>query len=118
MKKAGKARISTKLLAVVIAGVAIAGPAALVATQSSAGATPTSVMVQAETPRLSPWGGGYDWYWPLHAGTIVTMLCWTTGPNVDGGAKWFQIASDDYPYQSGGYVPANSVGRQATVGHC
>jgi hypothetical protein len=81
-----------------------------------ASATPTSTLVQAETPRLTPWGGGY--YWPLARGTTVTMNCWTTGPNVDGGAKWFQITSDQYPYQSGGYVPANSVGRQTIVGHC
>ena len=111
-------RICRKAVAVAIAGMAVAGPVALAVTQSVAAATPTSVMRQTETPKVSPWATGYDPYWTVHAGTTVTMLCWTTGPNVDGGAKWFKIASDAYPYQSGGYVPANSVSRQAIVGHC
>ena len=60
-------------------------------------------------------GGG----WPVHAGTSVTMSCWTTGPTQLGTAKWFYINSNAYPYPAG-YVPANAVtvSNQAVVGHC
>jgi hypothetical protein len=45
------------------------------------------------------------------------MTCWTDGPNVDGSKKWFYVESHAYPYP-GGYVPANSVSSQSSVGLC
>jgi hypothetical protein len=83
-----------------------------------ADATPASVMAQNWTPRATPQDGGYTPYWPLFRGMSVTMGCWTGGPYVDGTGKWFRIRSNEYPFQSGGFVPANAVARQAIVGHC
>jgi hypothetical protein len=83
---------------------------------SSAGATPPPTMAQNETLESTP-GGSTLGEWPIKAGTIVTMTCWTEGPNVDGSKKWFHVKSQAYPYPDG-YVPANSVKYQAVVGLC
>lgn len=85
-------------------------------TAAPAGATSTSVMAQRETPEWTP-GGSTLGEWPIAAGTAVTMKCWTQGPNVDGGKKWFYVSSHAYPFPAG-YVPANSVANQAQVGLC
>jgi hypothetical protein len=107
------------ILAGTLMGLTVITPFAVIGmSEATAGATAPSVMVQGETPRTSPSGGGYDPYWYLAKGTSVTMLCWTGGPYVDNSGKWFRIKSNAYPYQGGGYVPANSVGHQAIVGHC
>jgi hypothetical protein len=83
-----------------------------------AGASTGPAMAQTEPVLSSPGGsripGGE---WSIAAGTPVTMICWTEGPNTDGSKKWFEVKSRNYPY-SEGYVPANSVTHQVTVGLC
>lgn len=56
-------------------------------------------------------------YWTIQAGTRVDQRCWTTGANRLGTSKWFYVISQRYPYTRG-YVPANAVTQQITVGHC
>jgi hypothetical protein len=77
----------------------------------------TSTMTRTFTPWLSTTSQGPQ-YWPVNAGTTVSMECWNTGDYVDGTAKWFWIKSSKYPYTQG-YVPANDVGHQwLSSPHC
>jgi hypothetical protein len=91
-----------------------AGAVAL--SEMPASASSGSYMVQQETPEQTP-GGSTLGEWPIPKGGSVTMECWTRGPNVDGSQKWFYVDSNVYPYPDG-YVPANSVGNQSSVGLC
>ena len=82
----------------------------------SVGAMPGSVMVQSETPEWTP-GGSTLGMWGIPKGTSGTMQCWTEGPNTDASKKRFLVESNAYPCPEV-YAPANSVGRQASVGLC
>ena len=73
-------------------------------------------MTTAWTPWNSPTSQGAQ-YWTISAGTRVDMRCWTTGASRLGTSKWFSVISQAYPFTRG-YVPANAVGDQITVGHC
>jgi hypothetical protein len=96
----------------VAGAVTLAGLPAQAAVRPNAG----SYMVQQETPEQTP-GGSTLGEWPIPKGGSVTMKCWTEGPNTDGSKKWFYVDSNVYPYPDG-YVPANSVGDQSSVGLC
>lgn len=74
------------------------------------------VMSTSWIPWMSPTSPGTQ-YWTISKGTRVNMICWTTGVNRLNTAKWFKVASLAYPYTTG-YVPANAVANQITVGHC
>jgi len=67
-------------------------------------------------PWMSPWGQGSQ-YWTVTAGTRVDMRCWTTGAYKLNTSKWFYVRSQSYPFTQG-YVPANAVTSQVSVGHC
>lgn len=115
-KKVGavRKRLARAVLGVVvIAGGAGTGIGLLASPSAAAG---SSYMVRGWTPEGSPGGCGCG-NWEIFKGTSVTMRCWTTGPYTDGTGKWFYIESNAYPFTEG-YVPANAVGSQATVGRC
>jgi hypothetical protein len=73
-------------------------------------------MSTAWAPWNSPTSQGSQ-VWTIAKGTKVDMQCWTTGATQLGTAKWFRVVSQSYPFTRG-YVPANAVGQQITVGHC
>jgi hypothetical protein len=56
-------------------------------------------------------------YWTIKKGTRVDMRCWTTGATRLSTSKWFYVKSLSYPYTQG-YVPANAVADQISVGRC
>ena len=67
-------------------------------------------------PWVSPTSQGAQ-YWTITRGTRVDMRCWTTGATRLNTGKWFYVVSQGYPFTKG-YVPANAVADQITVGHC
>jgi len=86
------------------------------ASPNPAGASSGSVMNATEHLGLSPNG---HWTWNANRGESVRMVCWTTGPYVDGGGKWFYVdVNGGNPNYRQGFVPANSVSNQTSVGHC
>lgn len=115
-KRVGRAR--RRVARGIVGVVAIAGGsgAAIALLVSPAAASGSSYMVKGWTPDGSPGGCGCG-NWEIVKNTPVTMRCWTTGPYADGTGKWFYIESNAYPFTEG-YVPANAVGSQTTVGHC
>ena len=82
----------------------------------NAGATCRPAMSTSWAPWNSPNSQGAQ-YWTVSSGTSVDMQCWTTGATRLGTAKWFYVISQSYPFTRG-YVPANAVRNQITVGHC
>lgn len=69
------------------------------------------------TPWVSPTRKGSTSNWSVKSGTAVDMRCWTTGASQLGTSKWFKIKSTKYPFTTG-YVPANAVKEQISVGRC
>jgi hypothetical protein len=107
------------VLTTVLGGFAVSNAPAQAATvgkcyYSSATCYPT--MSTDWAPWNSPWSQGSQ-YWTVKRGTRVDMRCWTTGASRLGTSKWFYIVSQAYPYTRG-YVPANAVSSQITVGRC
>jgi hypothetical protein len=107
-----RAKITVTSLALCLLGTGSAMTLSALPAAASTGPT----MAQGETPEQSP-GGSTLGEWPIPKGTAVTMKCWTEGPNVDGGKKWFEVVSKAYPFPEG-YVPANSVANQSSAGLC
>ena len=83
-----------------------------------AGASGSSVMLQSEPLRWGP-STDYSNTWTASKGTPIQMICWTDSQWYDGSNRWFEVrgSSPNFSYQEG-YVPANSVGNQSSVGHC
>lgn len=68
-------------------------------------------------PWESPTSPGSTNHWTITRGTRVNMQCWATGATRLGTSKWFKVQSLSYPYTRG-FVPANAVAQQITVGRC
>jgi hypothetical protein len=75
--------------------------------------------VMNATEHLDDFAPNGSWTWNVNRGESVRMRCWTTGAYVDGSGKWFYVyVNGGNPSYRRGYVPANSVSYQTTVGHC
>ena len=106
--------IRSRIVALAV-GVTIAVGSSLTAVPAEAVTTP--YMTTAWVPWSNPAKPTSAGMWTIVKGTRVTMTCWTTGATRLNTGKWFYVVSKSYPYTRG-YVPANAVGSQATVGHC
>lgn len=98
-------------------GLGIADAATSGSCYSNSRQTCRPTMSTSWAPWSSPNSRGPADNWTIARGTSVDMRCWTTGANRLGTAKWFYVTSQGYPYTSG-YVPANAVANQITVGRC
>jgi hypothetical protein len=88
MNNARNRRIRNKVVAAAIAGIVMAGPAALAATQSQAGATSSSAMVQGKISQVAPtwlWSGSVTLQGTSHCGLPPTTWVWVQAPNGESG---------------------------------
>jgi hypothetical protein len=104
------------------------GPVRTIAAVLAAGAF-AGVAVVASAPTASAYGPSYcntsscslsvspnTWgiYFEMPRLTSVSMICWTDSQWWDGTNRWFKVNS----LYGQGYMIANQVSNQTSVGHC
>lgn len=101
-----------RMISAVLAAGALAG-ATVVATATAASAYgPSYCNTSTCSLSVSPDTGGI--YFEMPRLTPVSMVCWTDSQWWDGTNRWFKVNT----VYGQGYMNANQVSNQTSVGHC